>query len=74
MDHESRYFFFPLHDQGGSPGMAIKKVMLRYGNPKIEIVNHGGIKFPFLEPPVGCRCSKRDRILIGKTSLPTTKG
>jgi hypothetical protein len=54
--------------------MAIENVMLRYGNSKIEIVDHGRIKFPALEPPVGRRRSKRNGILIGKTPLPTTKG
>jgi hypothetical protein len=54
--------------------MAIENVMLGDGNSKIEIVDHGRINFPILEPSVGRRCSKRDRIFIGKTSLPAAKG
>jgi hypothetical protein len=53
--------------------MAVEEMMLRYGNSKIEIVDHGRIKLSTLEPPVGGRCPKRDSILIGKTPLPTTK-
>jgi hypothetical protein len=53
--------------------MAIEDVMLRYGNSKIEIVDDGRIKLPTLEPPVGCRCRKKDSIFIGQASLPTTK-
>jgi hypothetical protein len=47
--------------------------MLSNSDPVVEIVNYGWIDFSVFEPPIGCICSKDDRIFIRKACLPTAK-
>jgi hypothetical protein len=49
-------------------------MMLRDGDPQVDIVDDGWVDLPAFYPSTGGRASEDNRIFIGQTPLPAAKG
>ncbi len=74
MDEDRGHVFLIIQQGGGRPGVAVKQVVLRNGDPEVNVLDNGRINLFLLQKPVaGCLAPDLDCVLILQAPLPAAE-